>query len=181
MTADRRPRVRWRGSAAAAALATVVLVTFVAFVPRYAQRAVQVFVIVIGALVVRLLVRAVVASVSRPGPLAFDQALVRPPEQEVARASEPDRIRFEVGSATHRAMELHQQVRRRLRALAADRLEAAHGVDLDRDPDQAERLLSAEAWDLLRPNREAPEDRFGPGLPIDAIDRIVTSVEGLSP
>src|SRR5262249_7155419 len=122
MTADRRPRVRWRGTVAAATLDTVVLVAFVAFVPRYQQRAVQVFVIVVGALVVRLLVRAVVATASRPGSLAFDRALVRPPEREVARVSEPDRIRFEVGSATHRAMELHQQVRRRLRALAADRL-----------------------------------------------------------
>ena len=136
--------------------------------------------IVLGALVIRLLVQAVRVATSTPGPFPFDEALLQPPAPEIPRAREPVRIAFEVGAATYRALELHHSFRRRLRRLAADRLASEHGVDLDADQDAARSLLGAEAWDLLRPDHEAPEDRFGPGMPIEDVTTIVTAVEDLS-
>jgi hypothetical protein len=174
------PRLRWKGSALVLTVASVILLTTAMAVPRYAQASAQIFVIVLGALVIRLLVRAVRVATSAPGPFPFDQALHEPPEQEIPRATEPDRIAFEVGASTYRALELHHRFRRRLRRLAADRLTVEHGVDLDADRDAARSLLGEEAWDLLRPDHEPPEDRFGPGMPIEDIRRIVTAVEDLS-
>jgi hypothetical protein len=174
------PRLRWKGSALVLALASVILLTAALSVPRYAGASAQIFVIVVGALVIRLLVQAVRVATSAPGPFPFDQALRQPPEREIPRAREPDRIAFEVGAATHRALELHHSFRRRLRRLAADRLAAEHGVDLDADRDAARSLLGAEAWDLLRPDHEPPEDRFGPGMPVEDITKIVTTIEDLS-
>ena len=174
------PRLRWKGSALVLTLASVVLLTAALAVPRYAGASAQIFVIVVGALVIRLLVQAVRVATSAPGPFPFDQALRQPRGREIPRAREPDRIAFEVGAATHRALELHHPVRRRLRRLAADRLAAEHGVDLDADRDAARSLLGAEAWDLLRPDHEPPEDRFGPGMPVGDITKIVTAVEDLS-
>jgi hypothetical protein len=174
------PRLRWKGSALILTVASVILLTTAIAVPRYAQASAQIFVIVLGALVIRLLVQAVRVATSTPGPFPFDQALRQPPEPEIPRAREPDRIAFEVGAATHRALELHHSFRRRLRRLAADRLAAEHGVDLDADQDAARSLLGAEAWDLLRPDHEPPEDRFGPGMPIEDVTKIVTAVEELS-
>ncbi len=174
------PRLRWKGSVVALTLASVVLLTFALAVPRYAGACAQIFVIVAGALVIRLLVRAVRDATSVPGPFPFDQALLPPPAQEIPRAREPDRIAFEVGAATHRALELHHRFRRRLRRLAADRLAAEHGVDLDADREAARSLLGPEAWDLLRPDHVPPEDRFGPGMPIEDVTKIVTAVEDLS-
>jgi hypothetical protein len=174
------PRLRWKGSALVLTVASVILLTTAMAVPRYAQASAQIFVIVLGALVIRLLVRAVRVATSAPGPFPFDQALHEPPEQEIPRATEPDRIAFEVGASTYRALELHHRFRRRLRRLAADRLTVEHGVDLDADRDAARSLLGEEAWDLLRPDHEPPEDRFGPGMPIEDIKRIVTAVEDLS-
>jgi hypothetical protein len=173
-------RFRWKGSAAFLAVATVAMMTVIATIPRYRERALQVFLVVAGAVAIRLLVVAVVDATSRPGPFAFDRALVPPPPRELSVPSEPERIRFEVGAATRRSMELHHQLRRRLRRLAADRLAAGHGVDLDGDPDAARRILGDETWDLLRPDRVAPEDRFGPGMPVEGVSRIVATVEGLS-
>ena len=175
-----QPRLRWKGSALVLALASVVLLTAALAVPRYAGASAQIFVIVVGALVIRLLVQAVRVATSAPGPFPFDQALHQPPEREIPRAREPDRIAFEVGASTHRALELHNQFRRRLRRLAADRLAAEHGVDLDAGRDAARSLLGAEAWDLLRPDHEPPEDRFGPGMPVEDVTKIVTAVEDLS-
>jgi hypothetical protein len=162
------------------ALAAVVMLTVAVTSPRYRGPAAQVFVIVVGALAIRLLVQAVRLATSSPGPFAFDRALVRPPARRPALPSDPERIRFEVGAATHRAMELNHQLRRRLRGIAQDRLTAEHGVDLDGDPDAARRLLGEEAWDLLRPDREPPADRFGPGMPIEGVTRIVDALEGLA-
>jgi hypothetical protein len=174
------PRLRWKGSALVLTVTSVILLTTAMAVPRYAQASAQIFVIVLGALVIRLLVRAVRVATSAPGPFPFDQALHEPPEQEIPRATEPDRIAFEVGASTYRALELHHRFRRRLRRLAADRLAVEHGVELDTDRDAARSLLGEEAWDLLRPDHEPPEDRFGPGMPIEDIRKIVTAVEDLS-
>ena len=174
------PRLRWKGSALALTLASVVLLIAAVSMPRYARASAQIFVIVVGALVIRLLVQVVRVATSAPGPFPFDEALQQPPEEEIPRAREPDRIAFEVGAATHRALELHHAFRRRLRRLAADRLAAEHGVDLDADRDAARSLLGAQAWDLLRPDHVAPEDRFGPGMPVEDVTTIVTAVEDLS-
>jgi hypothetical protein len=171
---------RWRGSVGFLALAIVVFLSVVSLAPRYREVAAQVFLVVTAAVVIRLLVVAVVEATSHPGPFAFDRALVPPPPRELTAPSEPARIRFEVGAATHRSMELHHQLRRRLRRLAEDRLGADHGVDIDADPDAARTLLGEEAWDLLRPDLTPPSDRFGPGMPIEGITRIVTAVEELS-
>jgi hypothetical protein len=174
------PRLRWKGSALVLTLASVVLLTAALAVPRYAGASAQIFVIVVGALVIRLLVQAVRVATSAPGPFPFDEALHQARGQEILPAREPDRIAFEVRSATHRALELHHRFRRRLRRLAADRLAAEHGVDLDADRDAARSLLGAEAWDLLRPDHVPPEDRFGPGMPVEDVTKIVTAVEDLS-
>ena len=173
-------RLRWKGSALVLTLAGVVLLIAAMAVPRYAGASAQIFVIVVGALVIRLLVQAVRVATSAPGPFPFDRALRQPDEEGIPRATEPDRIAFEVGASTYRALELHHRFRRRLRRLAADRLAAEHGVDLDTDRDAARSLLGADAWDLLRPDHVSPEDRFGPGMPIEDVTKIVTAVEDLS-
>jgi hypothetical protein len=173
-------RLRWKGSALVLTLASVVLLAAAMAVPQYLRASAQIFVIVVGALVIRLLVQGVQVATAAPGPFPFDRALRQPGGREIPRATEPGRIAFEVGASTHRALELHHQFRRRLRRLAADRLAVEHGVDLDKDPEAARSLLGAEAWDLLRPDHEPPEDRFGPGMPIEDVTRIVTAVEDLS-
>jgi hypothetical protein len=180
MTTGAPPTFRWKGSVAVLLVATVALAGVATFVPRFRGRAVQVFMIVVGAVLIRLLVRAVVEATARPGPFAFDRALAPLPMYPLATPSEPERIRFEVGAATHRSMELHHQFRRRMRRLAQGRLAVDHGVDMDGDPEAARRLLGDEAWGLLRPDLEPPSDRFGPGMPVEGVTRIVDAVEGLS-
>lgn len=66
-----------------------------------------------------------------------------------------------------------------LRSVAAEQLEARHGVDLLDQPDAARRLLGAEGWELLRPDRPPPSDRLGPGLEMPALDAAVSAIEGL--
>jgi hypothetical protein len=177
MNADSSP-LRWRGSVLLAVLATACFAAAALWAPARRVPATRVYVLVLGAIVVRQLVR-VVAGFTRVGPLPFDRAL---------RASDPGApngpeelraIARLVGASTHRALELHYLLRPRLRAIATDRLASRHGVKLDADAEEARGALGEEAWALLRAEREAPEDRFGPGAPLEQLERIVHRLEAL--
>ncbi len=64
-----------------------------------------------------------------------------------------------------------------LRRLASDRLAAAHGVDMEQQPEKAAALLGAEAWALIGPTHDP-----GPTPPrsrLDRIERLVAALERL--
>ena len=172
-------RLRWAGSLVLMALGTVILLAVVVWSPGNRELAARVYVIFLGALAVRLLARAVVVTTTAPREPPFDLALRGRAVRPLPSARDPDLIADEIGSATHRALELHHRLRPRLRGIAADRLVANHGVLLDEQTGSAKRLLGEEAWEFLRPDREPPADRFGPGMPLPALERIVTAVERL--
>lgn len=67
-----------------------------------------------------------------------------------------------------------------LRSIAAEQLEARHGVDLNARPDLAGRLLGEAGWALLDPDRVLPVDRMAPGLRLVELDAAVSAIEGLS-
>ena len=81
--------------------------------------------------------------------------------------------------STKTAFYLHYRIRPELREIAAYRLSSRRGIDLDGEPDAARRLLGPEAWELVRPDREPPADRLGPGsslrelaAAVDALERV---------
>ena len=66
-----------------------------------------------------------------------------------------------------------------LRRTASELLRARRGIDLDADPEAARRALGDETWELLRPDREPPEERFGRGLELASLRSVVGSLEAL--
>jgi hypothetical protein len=160
-------------------LGTATLLLAVLWLPEHRELAARVYAIFVGVLAVRLLVRAVVVATTAPQERPFDLALRGRAVRPLPIAKEPGLIAHETGSATNRALELHHRFRPRLRRIAADRLAANHGVDLDEGTESAKRLLGDEAWEFLRPDREPPADRFGPGMPLAKLERIVSAVERL--
>jgi hypothetical protein len=86
------------------------------------------------------------------------------PRAEPAQPQQPPRsnrlVQLEsVAQALDRAeassFDLHHSLRPIVCEIAAARL-ARHGVSLERQPERARRLLGAQAWELVRPDREAP-------------------------
>ena len=172
------------GSAVVAALATVVFV--VVWVRFSDARAVAslVFVVVLGVLAARSLVRGVVSAtgtgtIRNPGVRPFDLAFRPPAPRSLEKLSERRQIAFELRSSQDVASTLHFQLRPRLRVIADDRLAAGHGLSLDRDPEASRRLLGEEAWELLRADRPQPTARSGAGIPAAELERIISEVEGL--
>jgi hypothetical protein len=172
-------RLRWTGSVVLAALGTVTLLAVALWSPGNREVAARVYVIFLGVLAVRILARAIVVATTAPQERPFDFALRGSTSPPLPGARDPDLIAHEIGSATHRALELHHRLRPRLRGIAADRLAADHGVLLDEQTGSARRLLGEEAWELLRPDRDPPADRFGPGMSLPELQRIVAAVERL--
>ncbi len=66
-----------------------------------------------------------------------------------------------------------------LRSIAAEQLEARHGIDLAARPDLARPMISDRGWVWLDPERKRPVDRMAPGLSPEALDDVVSSIEEL--
>ena len=111
-------------------------------------------------------------------PSAFDAAFV-PTRPTHARPASLARVEREVTLASGTAFDVHFRLRPLVRTLAAGLL-LRRGVDLERSPARAEELLGPETWELVRPEREAPDDRTAPGVPIETIERIVDDLERLA-
>jgi len=157
-------------------VATVSLVVLLAVRPLSTSRALGIWVVIVTGLALLLLVRPSRPPARRVSP--FEEAL----RARTPAAAEPvELLRMErelelgiasAGSAHHRLLPL-------LRAAAAARLASRHGIELDRRPEAARALLGEEVWELLRPDRPEPADRFGRGVPRERVTAVIERVESL--
>lgn len=160
-------------AAAGAVTAGFVVVQAVGGVPS-APRA---YALAVGAVALHMLVRLVLSAQPRLTDPQWADGPGRtaglPPRS--ARLVELERL---LGFGPAGAGELHTRIRPLLREIAARRLDDRRGLDLDHSP-EARQVLGDEAWELLRPDRPPPADRFGPGMGEAALTRIVDRLEGL--
>jgi hypothetical protein len=71
---------------------------------------------------------------------------------------------------------LHEDLRPLLREVAAPLLRR-DGIDLDVDRDPARRRLGEEVWEIVRPDRPRPADRFGVGISEPVVRRMIERLE----
>jgi hypothetical protein len=96
------------------------------------------------------------------------------PARKPARPAGLEQAERIVVLAAVNSFDLHLRLRPRLQAIAEHRLASRRGLRLDSR--EAREALGEELWELLRPERPSPDDRFAPGLPLAgqraALDRI---------
>jgi hypothetical protein len=92
-------------------------------------------------------------------------AALEPKAPADRRIPELHRLERELTMGAAREYDLHYRLRPVLREIATARLES-QGVRLETRSDDARALLGDALWSIVRPDREAPEDRqaAGPGL-----------------
>lgn len=159
-------------AAAAGAVAAVVAAA------RPGDRALvlDVYLLFVGGLALLLFVRAVRAAIPAGTRSDFERAL-RLGSAPARRPEALTALEREVLLSSKTAFYLHYRIRPVLREIAAYGLSSRRGIDLDAEPEAARTVLGPEAWELVRPDREAPADRLGPGRPVTELRAAVDALE----
>jgi len=156
-------------------LPTVALVFVFGFLPGEAALAARIY-----ALFVCVLAFLVALAALRAG-LAPARALRRGTKKRGgSRRTTPEtleRIEQETLLGIASSFDVHHKLRPRLRGLADELLSSRRRVSLDEDPDAARTILGERTWELVRPDRPPPEDRFARGIPVSELTAVVDSLE----
>jgi hypothetical protein len=158
-------------------LATTILLLLLLVLPAHRNRFLSAYELVLGGIAILVIVGALRSRRHPWEPVSpFDRPPERPPRpQPVAEVERLDRVL--VMSSTS-AFDTHHRLRPLVRSLAAERLQAHHGIDLEGEPERARELVGDELWELLRPDRELGR-RSGPGNPLAETARAVDELEAL--
>jgi len=158
-------------------LATVALTVVLGVGAISVERAFALYVLAMGAISVLALVR-VAGEAAYDTPSLFEQA-IRGREETATRPGDLLRVERDLVIGTSSAGAADSRLLPMLRAAAAARLSAHHGVELDRRPQAARALLGEDAWELLRPDRPPAPSRGDPGIPEHRVAALVDVLERL--
>jgi hypothetical protein len=162
--------------ATAAAAAAPVVVALVLFSPLARGDILDGYLLFVGALVLLALVHATRTATPAAEESLYERALRRR-RRGGARPPELARIEREVVLSSMSSFDFHMRMRPLLREVAAHRLATRRGLELDTGSPEVRGLLGEELWELLRPERRPPADRFAPGLPVAGLRRTLDALE----
>ncbi|TML52887.1 MAG: hypothetical protein E6G15_10100 [Actinobacteria bacterium] len=157
------------GLLSAASVVTVALVLAAVLEPGKRSLELDIYVLVIGAMAV---LTAVLAA-RRAYPLAARSAIAEALEDEPRTAIRPpdlDRTERVLSMATNAAFDVHFRLRPILREVAEQRLADRRGL---------REALGDELWELVRPDREPPNRRFGEGIEVEQLARVLDRLEAV--
>ena len=159
-----------------AALTTIVLGVLLVLRPFSRELALHLYLLALGAIVMLGAVAATRAAVPERRRSAFDAALRHRPPAD-ARPPQLERLERAVTLGVAGAFDFHARLRAVLRDVAVTRLAVERGIDLDSPAGRA--ALGDEAWELLRPDREPPDDRFAAGISPARLRALLDRLESL--
>jgi hypothetical protein len=164
-----------RGAARALALPTAALLAIAAFAPGRVTLGARIYVLILSAVIIVVLLRALRRAY--PAEHVLHEQTARLPAS--ARPTSLARIENDAALAVASSFELHYKLVPRLRALATGLLYSRRNVSLTAHPDLAATTLGGDAWELVRPDRPAPEDRLAKGIGTSELDRVVDALEAV--
>lgn len=138
----------------------------------------RVYLLALAAVALAHLVRLVRGALPAATGSAFEAGLRRRPRRP-ERLPELERVEREVSLGLATAFDLHYRLRPSLRRTARELLASRRGIDLDTSPEAARRALGDQTWEIVRPDREPPRERFAAGLDLASLRTVVASLEAL--
>jgi hypothetical protein len=155
---------------------TIAFVAVVGFAPGHAGLALRVYALVVCGTALVLALLALRRAFPAERPLRADR---RARTEQRNPPSSLARIEHEAALGAAGSFDLHYRLVPRLRSIASGLLESRRRIVLERQPEAARAALGETAWSLVRPDREAPDDRLGRGIPPAELARVVDSLEAL--
>ena len=89
------------------------------------------------------------------------------------------RIELEAGLGVAGSFDLHYRLVPRLRSVASGLLASRRQVSLEASPATARTILGDPTWELVRPDRPAPEARLGPGITPRELAHVVDALDAV--
>jgi hypothetical protein len=157
-------------------LPTTAFVVVVGLTPGRAGLALRVYALVVCGTALVLALLALRRAFPPERPLHGDRR-ARP-----ERRSPPSslaRIEHEAALGVAGSFDLHYRLAPRLRSIASGLLESRRRISLERQPEAARAIVGESTWSLVRPDRDAPDDRLARGIPADELARVVDSLEAI--
>jgi hypothetical protein len=161
-----------RAVAWAAGLGALPFVLALIFLPGRRELALDLFLLLIAGSAIVALVRAL-SGVAPRAPTRRAASVGRVSR----RLPELDRTERAVLLSASTAFDVHYRLRPILREIAGMRLATRRGLGLDADTEAARAIVGEETWQLVRPDREPPEPRWGPGISARQLREVVAVLE----
>jgi hypothetical protein len=163
------------GAARALVLPTLALVGLALIAPGRLELGARIYALLLCTTAIVLVLLALRRAYPGETPIA------RSTPAGAGRTPPPDleRLEDEVALAVAGSFDLHYRLVPRLRALGAGLLSSRRNVSLEKSSETARAILGEEAWALVRPDREAPQERLGKGIAQADLGRVVDSLEGV--
>jgi hypothetical protein len=161
--------MRWL-SLPTAALAGVALVA-----PGRFEVALRIYALLVATTIIVLALRALRRAFPPESPLRVTE----PPERRGLQPTSLARTQNEVVLGIGSSFDLHYRLVPRIRTIAAGLLSTRRSVALDAEPERAAAILGPVAWDLVRRNRSAPQDRLTTGIPAEELTLVVDALEAI--
>jgi hypothetical protein len=162
------------GTLRALVIPTVALAVVVAFVPGRVGLVVRIYALVVCAAALALALTALRRAYPAETPLRESRGASSSRRQPPSTLG---RIEHEAALGVGGSFDLHYRLAPHLRSIAAGLLASRRRISLEDQPEDARAIVGEETWELVRPNRPAPEDRLARGISPEALDRVVESLE----
>ncbi len=157
-------------------LPTVAVLAVVGLAPGHAGLAIRIYALLLCGTALVLALVALRRAFPPEQPLRVERR-ARPEER--TPPSSLARIEHEVALGVAGSFDLHYRLAPRLRSIAAGLLESRRRISLAHQPDAARTVLGETTWELVRPDRSAPDDRLARGIPPDELAGVVDGLEAL--
>ena len=164
-----------RGALRLLAVTTLGLVVVAAFVPGRLGLGARIYALVLCMTALVLALIALRRAFPSETPLRESRRALSRPRPPASLA----RIEHEAALAVASSFELHYRFAPRLRSIAAGLLMSRKRISLAAQPAAARDALGDPTWELVRPDRPAPEDRLARGLTMHELERAVDSLESV--
>ncbi|MBN1461218.1 MAG: hypothetical protein JXA57_16950 [Armatimonadetes bacterium] len=167
---------RWK-TAAGIVIAAAVLAIAVVFSERTGGLTLVIYVFVLGGIVLILLLSRLAETMPR----AHELGRFLPRAKHAIDEVEQFRIiARQLTLSSSSELDLHYHLRPLIKEIASARLARRHGIDLEHEPERAHAQMGAgRVWELVRPDREPPEDRAARGWSKADLERLLHELEGL--
>jgi hypothetical protein len=166
------------GAACYLTLATIGLFASRSVQPGRHELELDIYVLLVGTLAVFTAVLITREAFPSSTSSAIAHALEVEPAEPV-RPPDLERTERLVTISTATAFDFHYRLRLILREVAEQRLADRRGLRLDAGGPEVEAELGEELWDLVRPDREPPRERFAADVDRDTVERAVERLESI--